>query len=85
MKNQELKGIGFLTFNYKKLTIPMKGIESGKIRNRNVFVHIMRKNKPIWIPSKNYPLVNTFGFDINMLSEVYVFRKEASKMVLTEV
>lgn len=46
---------GFPNFYYKKeLTLPIKGIRTGKIRKRRVFVYIMHEDRPIGIPSIPY-------------------------------
>ena len=36
------------------LTLPIKGIRTGKIRKRRVFVYIMHEDRPIGIPSIPY-------------------------------
>mgnify|MGYP002518745478 CR=1 FL=1 len=46
---------GFPNFYYKKeLTLPIKGIRTGKVRKRRVFVYIMHENRSIGIPSISY-------------------------------
>ena len=46
---------GFPTFYYKKeLKLPIRGIKSGKIRNRKCFVYIMHEERSIGIPSLSY-------------------------------
>ena len=64
---------GFPTFYYKaELTLPIKGIVSGKIRRRKVFVYIMHEDRPIGLPSGSYVSVclegyRDFGFDERVL------------------
>ena len=68
---------GFPNFYYKKeLTLPIKGIRTGKIRKRRVFVYIMHENRPIGVPS--IPYLQTciqgyedFGFDWVVLLDAY--------------
>lgn len=46
---------GFPDFYYKtELMLPIKGIVSGKIRNRKCFVYIMHEDRPLGIPSELY-------------------------------
>ena len=77
---------GYPTFYYKKeLVLPIKGIKTGKVRNRKVYVYIMHEDRPIGIPLKSY--VRTciegyynFGFDIDVLKSAYErSRKECLK------
>lgn len=69
---------GFPNFYYKKeLTLPVKGIRTGKIRKRRVFVYIMYKNRPIGIPSISYMQTciqgyDDFGFDWAGLLDAYL-------------
>ena len=64
---------GYPSFYYKKeLMLPIKGIRSGKIRRRKVFVYIMHEERELGIPSSVY--VRTcvagyrhFGFDLKHL------------------
>lgn len=64
---------GFPTFYYKaELTLPIKGIVTGKIRRRKVFVYIMHEDRPIGLPSGSYVSVclegyRNFGFDERVL------------------
>ena len=68
---------GYPTFYYKKeLVLPIKGIKTGKVRNRKVYVYIMHEDRPIGIPSKSYVRTciegyNNFGFDIDVLKSAY--------------
>lgn len=69
---------GFPNFYYKKdLTLPVKGIRTGKIRKRRVFVYIMHENRPIGIPSIPYMQTcirgyDDFGFDRRVLINAYL-------------
>lgn len=64
---------GFPAFYYKaEMTLPIKGIRSGKVRKRKVYVYIMHEDRPIGIPSWHYVQTciegyNSFGFDENIL------------------
>lgn len=70
---------GFPRFYYKKeLILPIKGIRTGKIRNRRVFVYIMHEERPFGIPTREYlkTCVNGyryFGFNVNTLLEAYTY------------
>lgn len=74
---------GFPTFYYKKeLTIPIKGIRTGKVRRRKVFVYIMHEDRPMGIPTMRYLLTcadgyYSFGFDNKYLYDAYERSKEA--------
>ena len=76
---------GYPSFYYKKeLTLDIKGIKTGKVRRRKVFVYIMHEDRPIGIPSRAY--VETcaegyqdFGFDISFLTEALNYSMEAIK------
>ena len=77
---------GYPTFYYKKeLTLPIKGIKTGKIRIRKVYVYVMHEDRPIGIPSNQYVRTclegyRDFGFDISTLRSAYEFsRKECLK------
>ena len=77
---------GYPTFYYKKeLVLPIKGIKTGKVRNRKVYVYIMHEDRPIGIPSKSYVRTciegyHNFGFDIDVLKKAYErSRKECLK------
>ena len=55
---------GFPTFYYKKeLTLPIKGIRTGKIRKRRVFVYIMHEDRSIGIPSVTYMQTCLQGYE----------------------
>ena len=66
---------GFPSFYYKtEMTVEVKGIKSGKKRNRKAFVYIMREERELGTPSQFYVDVckagyETFGFDPEFLRE----------------
>ena len=66
---------GFPTFYYKtEVELPIKGLRTGKIRNRTAFVYIMHEDRPFGIPSRYYVETclegyRNFGFDKNVLFE----------------
>lgn len=66
---------GYPTFYYKKeMVLLIKGIKSGRIRERSVYVYIMHENRKIGIPSVHYIRTcmegyRAFGFDENVLFE----------------
>ena len=74
---------GFPTFYYKQeLTIPIKGIRTGKIRKRKVFVYIMHEERPIGLPTMSYVQTclegySSCGFDENILFTAYEKSREA--------
>lgn len=77
---------GYPAFYYKKeLMLPIKGIKTGKVRNRKVYVYIMHEERPIGIPTKSYVRTciegyHNFGFDIDVLKNAYErSRKECLK------
>ena len=69
---------GFPNFYYKKeLMLPIKGIRTGKVRKRRVFVYIMHEDRPIGIPSVSYMQTciqgyDDFGFDRLVLIDAYL-------------
>ena len=69
---------GCPTFYYKKeLTLPIKGIRTGKVRNRRVFVYIMHEERSIGNPSIPYMQTclegyDDFGFNRQPLIEAYL-------------
>ena len=74
---------GYPNFYYKKeLTVCIKGIRTGKLRNRRAFVYIMHEDRPLGQPSEYY--LNAcargyyfFDFDVNRLIQaVYDSREE---------
>ena len=64
---------GFPTFYYKaEMELPIKGIRTGKIRNRRCYVYIMHEDRPLGIPSGYYVRIcldgyRAFGFDEKIL------------------
>ena len=86
---------GFPLFYYKaEMTLPIRGIRSGKVRTRRAFVYIMHEERPFGVPSPAY--VHTcrqgyraFGFDENVLDEALVFSAdmavEDAETVIEEV
>ena len=77
---------GYPAFYYtQELVLPIKGIKTGKVRNRKVYVYIMHEERPIGIPSKSYVRTciegyHNFGFDIDVLKKAYErSRKECLK------
>ena len=77
---------GYPAFYYKKeFVLPIKGIKTGKVRNRKVYVYIMHEERPIGIPTKSYVRTcvegyHNFGFDIDVLKNAYErSRKECLK------
>ena len=77
---------GYPTFYYKKeFTLPIKGIKTGKIRNRKVYVYIMHEDRPFAIPSKFYVDVCRIGYQDFGFDETYLFKalkksKEAAQV-----
>ena len=76
---------GFPRFYYKKeMQLPIKGIRSGKVRMRTVFVYIMDEKRQLGIPSKYYVDVcregyRAFRFDERKLSEALTASMEGVK------
>ncbi len=66
---------GFPSFYYKKeLVLPVKGIQSGKVRRRRAFVYIMHEERKHGSPSSLYMRTcaegyRCFGFDLDRLFE----------------
>ncbi len=55
---------GFPDFYYKaEMVLPIKGIKTGKIRRRRVFVYIMHEERSLGLPSANYMAVCREGYD----------------------
>lgn len=76
---------GYPTFYYKKeLTLPIKGIKTGKVRMRNAFVYIMHEDRELGIPCNGYVRTciegyRAFGFDVDNLLDAYTYsRNEVS-------
>lgn len=69
---------GFPAFYYKaEMTLPIKGIRTGKVRQRRVFVYIMHEDRPIGVPSVYYLRTclegyDDFGFDSKILMNAYL-------------
>ena len=58
---------GFPAFYYKaEMTLPIKGIRTGKIRERKVYVYIMHEDRPMGLPTCREGYRN-FGFDEDVL------------------
>lgn len=54
---------GYPTFYYKKeMMLPIKGIRTGRVRKRKVFVYIMHEDRPLGLPSSAYFDVCTDGY-----------------------
>lgn len=70
---------GYPTFYYKaEMTLPVKGIRSGKVRNRKAFIYIMHEERVFGVPSPAYVRTcrqgyHAFGFDDDLLDEALVF------------
>lgn len=68
---------GFPAFYYKKeMELPLKGIRTGKVQMRKVFVYIMHEDRPIGLPSEFYMETcrqgyRSFGFDEAFLERAY--------------
>lgn len=66
---------GYPTFYYKtEMTLPITGIKSGKVRERNVYVYIMHEDRQIGMPTIRYVQTclegyRAFRFDENTLYE----------------
>ncbi len=77
---------GYPHFYYKKeMVLPIKGIRSGKVRNRTAFAYIMHEDRPLGVPSNRYILTcmegyEDFGFDLAPLMNACInSREEAQK------
>ena len=65
---------GYPSFYYKtEMTLPIKGIRSGKVRNRKCFVYIMHEDRPIGIPSGYYVATCLEGYDSFEFDERYLY------------
>lgn len=68
---------GFPAFYYKaEMRLPIKGIRTGKVRMRNVFVYIMHEERPLGLPSEFYLETclqgyRNFRFDEKILAQAY--------------
>ena len=55
---------GFPDFYYKaEMVLPIKGIRTGKVRRRRVFVYIMHEERNLCLPSARYVQVCREGYD----------------------
>ncbi len=76
---------GYPGFYYKKeMALPVKGIKTGEVRRRKVFVYIMHEKQPFGVPSRSYMGTcaegyRDFGFDVNTLMEAYSFSREKAR------
>ena len=76
---------GFPSFYYKKeMMLDIKGIRTGKIRRRRVFVYIMHEDRPYGIPTSSYMSTcgqgyQFFGFPVDKLMEAYQYSKERTR------
>lgn len=65
---------GYPAFYYKtEMTLPIKGIRSGKMRNRKCFVYIMHEDRPLGIPSGYYVATCLEGYDSFEFDEKYLY------------
>ena len=73
---------GFPSFYYKKeMELPIRGIRTGKVRRRKVFVYIMHEDRPLGLPSEFYMATcmegyRRFGFDEAFLEQAYADSRE---------
>ena len=73
---------GFPSFYYKKeMELPIKGIRTGKVRRRKVFVYIMHEDRPLGLPIESYMATcmegyRRFGFDEAFLEQAYADSRE---------
>lgn len=76
---------GFPTFYYKKeMELTLKGIRTGKLRRRRVFVYIMHEDRPLGVPSGFYMETcrqgyRSFGFDEAFLERAYADSAEGAE------
>lgn len=76
---------GYPSFYYKKeMELPIRGIRTGKVNQRKVFVYVMHENRLLGIPSKHYLRVcldgyRAFGFDPSFLDQALAISREATK------
>lgn len=72
---------GYPHFYYKKeLTLPIKGIRTGRVRNRKAFVYIMHEDRKLGLPSRSYMHTclsgyTDFGFNDQPLFEAYEYSR----------
>ena len=73
---------GYPTFYYKKeLELPITGIVTGKVRQRNAFVYIMHEDRQLGVPSNLYMRIcmegySDFGFDYDVLWDAYEYSRQ---------
>lgn len=73
---------GYPTFYYKKeLELPITGIVTGKVRQRNAFVYIMHEERQLGVPSNLYMRIcmegySDFGFDYDVLWDAYEYSRQ---------
>lgn len=73
---------GYPTFYYKKdLRLNVKGIRTGRVRNRKAFVYIMHEDRPFGLPSAYYVRTclqgyTSFQFDKIFLEQALADTKE---------
>lgn len=76
---------GYPSFYYKKeMVLGIKGIRTGKIRRRRVFVYIMHEDRPYGIPTSSYMSTcgqgyRFFGFPVDKLLEAHCYSRERMK------
>ena len=63
------------------MTLPIRGIRTGKVRVRRAFVYIMHEERPYGLPTPFYMDVcregyEDFGFDPELLEEALLFSFE---------
>lgn len=74
---------GYPKFYYRKeMELPIKSIESGKVRRRRAFVYIMHEDRLLGMPSDVYMRIcidgyKTFGFDTDLLQKAIEISREA--------
>lgn len=65
---------GYPDFYYKKeFTLPIKGIKTGKVRERKAFAYIMHGNRPIGIPSQHYLEICLAGYHLFKFNKDILF------------
>ena len=63
------------------MELPIRGIRTGKVRRRKVFVYIMHEDRPLGLPSEFYMATcrqgyQSFGFDEAFLEQAYADSRE---------
>lgn len=65
---------GFPTFYYKaEMVLPIKGIKTGKVRERTVFIYIMHEDRPLGMPSGFYVATCLEGYDNFGFDERFIY------------